>query len=259
MMMRKQCVIIGLFFCLTCLTSVSAEEVVTDVSGFEKMVQKWIDLRVELRSEERDWKERKEGIESQLELFAKEKESLEKEIKGMRTDMTGAQEKQAELSRQLECNQKTLDSLAGGIQRAERRLLSIVKLLPKSLSGELKKNIKALTNTDGMRLTQRAQNILSLYSEVERIQAGVHVRRELIAMENGQKKEFDVVYLGLAQAFCVSFDERDAGIGKPGVNGWHWQWDDSLVKKINKVIKIVNQKKAVEFLELPLFIKGEVL
>ena len=130
MMMKKQYIILSLFFCLACCHSVLAEEVVIDIVGFEKMVQKWIDLRIELESEERDWKERKEGIESQLELFVKEKESLEKEIKGMRIDMTGAQEEQAELSHRLERNQKTLDSLIGGIQRAERRVLSIVKLLP---------------------------------------------------------------------------------------------------------------------------------
>jgi TolA-binding protein len=259
MRVKKLYLFLGISLCLAAFSNVSAEEVVTDVKGFEGMVKKWIDLRTELQSEERDWKIKKENIKNQLELFAKEKESLEKEIKSMRQDMTTAQEEQAKLSSQLEANQKTLDSLDGGIQRAEKRLLVLVKSIPEPLLTGLKKNIKSLTNTGAMSFTQRAQNILALYSEIERIQASVHIVRELIEIEGGEKKEFDVVYLGLAEAFCVSSDGRNAGFGKPGIDGWKWQWNNSLAKEISKAVRIVKQKKPAEFLSLPLLIKEEVL
>ena len=228
-----------------------SEETLPTVRGYEELVSKLVDFRYQLSKEKQGWKEQEAWLKQEKELLLKEKEMLEKEIASAKEEDVSAKIERAALIERKKVLQESLDRCLPAITRAEVDLKRWQKLLPTILSKPLRKAFDELEKGKERSISKRLRIILSLYEEIERLGNGVHLVKETLVVASGKKREMDVIYLGLAQAFAVSADNKIAGISRPTGNGWKWDWCPEIAGSVRKAIDSYNSREMAEFVHLP--------
>jgi len=222
----------------------------------EELVAKWIDLRRELTEEKESWNEQKAQLEQEQALLLKEKETLEKEIAATREELLFTEAERTQMLERKKLLKEALDSCLPALREAEKDLREWQTLLPAPLVTQpLRKAFDQLQNASEQSVTQRLQVILSLYGEIERLQYGIHVVKEVLKTDSGRSREMDVIYLGLAQGFAVSADNQITGIGRSTVNRWKWEWHPEIAAEVRKAIVFHRHEKTADFVHLPLRVR----
>jgi hypothetical protein len=228
------------------------------VHSLESLVSEWVGLRSEIAAETRGLREKKLQWTEEIKLLETEKLELEKEIADADALVTSAEQKRADL---LESNRRMQEALAGlepVLDRAEAELRLWKTRIPASLGAELVPLFSrlAVRQSPGADrgVAERLQVVIALYTQIESLQCGVHVAREVLSFGAGGRREVDVLYMGLAAGFAVSPDNRAAAIGTLSKGGWTWKPRDDLAPGIRKAIAVFNREAAARFVTLPLSI-----
>ena len=251
-----------LLFC-TCFfafaTPSAADEPPAATSTLEGLVAKWVDLRRALTEEAETWEEQRAQLEQERALLSKAKETLEQEIAAAEGEQRSAEAERAKLLARKEGLEASLNARLSALRRAEADLKGWRTLWPPSLlTPPLRKAFDQLQKAEEQSVTRRLQVILSLYGEIERLQYGVHVVKEVLQTGSGRSQEMDVIYLGLAQGFAVSVDDRMAGIGRPVGDDWKWEWRPEVADEVRKAIAFYRHEKTADFVYLPLRVGGGI-
>ena len=231
----------------------ASDESSATTSMLEGLVTKWVELRRELTEEAETWEEQKAQLEQERALLSKAKETLEEEIAAAGEEQRSAEAERAKLLARKEGLQASLNACLPALRRAEADLKGWRTLWPPSLlTPPLRKAFDQLQKASEQSVTRRLQVILSLYGEIERVQYGVHVVKEVLQTGSDRSQEMDVIYLGLAQGFAVSMDNQIAGIGRPIGDDWKWTWRPEMAAEVRKAIAFYRHEKTADFVHLPL-------
>ena len=256
----------SLLFCVFFLASVelatadlaAADAPLAGTHTLEGLVGQWVELRREVAEEEGSWEEQRAQLEQERDLLLKAKDSLEREIAAAEEEQRSADSERAGLRERREALKGTLDACLPALRQAEADLRGWRSLWPRPLlTVPVRKAFDQLRNAPEESVTRRLQVILSLYGEIERLQYGVHVVKEVLKIDAGLSREMDVMYLGLAQGFAVSVDDELAGIGRPVGNGWEWTWRPEIAAEVRQAIAFYRRERTADFVHLPLRV-GEV-
>ena len=68
----------------------------------------------------------------------------------------------------------------------------------------------------------------------------------------GARREVDILYLGMSQAWYVDAEAKYAGYGVPGETGWVWTEDNSIATSARSAIDIQARRATPAFVKLPL-------
>ena len=255
--MRKTIIffIISVLNLFVCPRLIFAREPLATTRTLEGLTARWVDLRQEISSEERVWQEQKARLQDEINLLLKEKAILEEDLAEMQKRKSSHEAERAKLIQSKEISQDALDKVLPALSRYEANLKKWRKLLPPSLSSPLDKLFDKLEMGREQSVSQRLQFILSLWGEIERLQSNVHVVKEIIRTNSGREREFEIIYLGLTQGYCVSEDGKFAGIGRPAKDGWVWKWCPQIANEVRKGIDFYKHEKIAEFVKLPLKIE----
>jgi len=224
----------------------------------ESLVEKLARLQQQVEMEKQSWQEEKAGLQQTFELLRKEKTLLEKEIRTMKKNKTTQRAERAQWLEEERRYTKVLENCGPALSRGEADLLKWQKRLPPALLALLKKQFNQLNCRHERAVSQRMQLVLNLYGKIEGFQHRAHLVREVLTIKGGRKKEFDVLYLGLAQGFAVSRDNQQAGLGRPDIGTWTWDWRPELIGKIRQSMDYYRHNKTADFVLLPLRIKKEL-
>ncbi len=241
---------VSLYLCVF-VPALFSEETLPTVRGYEELVSKLVNLRYQLSKEKQGWKEQEAWLKQEKELLLKEKEMLEKEIASAKEEDVSAKIERAALIERKKVLQESLDRSLPAITRAEVDLKRWREFLPVVLAKPLRKAFDELEKGKERSISKRLQVVLSLYEEIERLGNGVHLVKETLVAASGKKREMDVIYLGLTQAFAVSADNKIAGISRPAGNGWKWDWRPEIAGSVRKAIDSCNSREMAEFVHLP--------
>ena len=222
---------------------------------FEDLVAEWVNLRQETASEKQAWQEQKDWLGHEYGLLLKEKALLEQELDQARKMRSSHEAECVELIQSKRVSQEALDRVLPVLSRAEADLKTWQKSAPASLSVSLDKLFNELKTSKEKSVSARLRLILSLWGEIERLQSNIHVVTEVLKTGSGQEQEFEVIYLGLTQGYCVSTDNKLAGISRPAKRGWTWEWRPEIAKEVRKGIDFYKREEIAEFVELPLKIE----
>ncbi len=239
------------FFAIATWTA--ADEPPATTSTLEGLVAQWVDLRRALTEEAETWEEQRAQLEQERALLWKAKETLEQEIGAAEGERRSAEAERVTLLARKEGLETSLNACLPALRRAEADLKRWRTLWPPSLlTPPLRKAFDQLQKAEEQSVTRRVQVILSLYGDIERLQYGVHVVKEVLQTGSGRSQEMHVIYLGLAQGFAVSVDDRMAGIGRPVGNNWKWKWRPEMAAEVRKAIAFYRHEKTADFVHLPL-------
>lgn len=240
-------------------TWLPAEE--SSLQVLDRLVGRWMDLRVTLASERRDWTGRRAQWEEEVELLSREAELLAEELNAIRGLADGAEEERVSLERRRAQLRGVLERLQPRIAQAEAALRLWETRVPVSLSATFQPAFDQLPvdpdSAQRLPLIERAQTVIAIYAQIEDLQNGIHVTRELLESDgqdaNGEPtRQVDVLYIGLGRAFAVSSDADWAAVGTPAGSLWQWRRAPDLADTVLSAIRVFRRDVSAEIQLLPM-------
>lgn len=233
--------------------------VAAPVHDYQALVSEWVDLRLELAAEQREWETTKSRWQDEIELLAKEKAALQAELKQYGELRSSAEDERSRLLEEKRQLEQTVRKLEPVLDRLEADIRSWKRRLPASLKSgphDVLRDIPAThTETQHRPVTRRLQLVAAFYTQLETLQHRVHVTREMLHGADGRRREVDVIYLGLAQAFAVSPDNRWAAVGRPSGEGWTWTDKPDLSADVRKAVDVFTRREPAALVTLPVQVR----
>ncbi len=232
-----------------------------DLASLEALTGRWISLRAELAAEQQSWTRQEQQWQRELGLLEQEISARQQALDADASYLDDFEEVQARMLAEREHTEAALRELGVLLEKHELSLRAFEPLVPASLAGELGTGFRALPANDTAAaragVLRRLQTVLALYTQIESLQNNLHVVRELI-MVNGQQREADVLYVGLARGFAVSARDDWAAIGTATQAGWRWNPAPAEAAAIRAALRTIQREGEVELVPLLWEIMQEV-
>ncbi|MDE0838651.1 MAG: DUF3450 family protein [Kiritimatiellae bacterium] len=250
-------VLFGLSWCQPALCGDTPDG---ELGQLEALVGQWTKLQLSISEEERSWASKEAQWNSEIDLLKREKEKLELAA-AEDTAILDDQSSQG-IQRIVERDRlrASIDALGPILERAESDLRPWPDRLPPLLRAPFIEIIRNIPTTasqrDSRSKVQRLQTVFSAYEEIERLQNAIHVGVEMVAMQDGSRREMDVCYIGLARGFAVSADQSFAAVADVSDTGWHWEAAPQWAPSIRRAIDVIHGRHSAEWVTLPFQVKG---
>lgn len=228
------------------------------IAGARSTLEKWVETRRLISQEKRDWALGREALQSRIELVASEIEGLQKRLAEARASLGDADTKRTELAREKERLQQASAGLASAIARLEERTRALLARLPDPIRERIRPLSQRLPEdsaTTKQALSERFQNVVGILNEVDKFQREITVTSEVRALPNGTSAEVTALYVGLGQGYYVTADQRHAGLGTAGENGWTWTPADHAAPAIARAARILANEEVAGFVRIPLEVR----
>jgi len=246
--------------CLLAQTVVAATNTAAPSARMlESLVSEWVKLRAEAEAEKRETRESELQWNEEIKLLETEKAELNKELADADAVLASSVEERAALLEDNRRMENALSRLEPVLDRAETELRRWRSLVPPSLSAETEPLFAKLGPPRSQAVAgvaERLQVVIGLYTQIENLQHGIHVGKEMPAIAGSPRRELDVLYLGLAAGFGVSPDNKAAAVGMLSAEGWTWKARDDLAPQVRRALNVFNRETAVRFVALPLTIES---
>jgi len=221
------------------------------VHSLEEMMSKYVLLKKEITQEKLRWKEDKAILSMQRDFLKKEKQHFEKSIKKIRVQNNCIVEKIDRLKKEQEDYELVFKNVGVYLNKLQKEIKQFISSLPESLVTTITTLLVQLEMERDLDMIERFKLILICISEIENLENTITLKKEILTTEDGREQEFQVLYIGLTQAFCLSTDSKMAGYGMFKEGLIVWRWDISLAYKIKKAINIYSQKEVAKLTVLP--------
>jgi len=240
-MNRKLLLFVSLFF-VQLLSAEEEKEPSLELLG--SLVETWTELRKEVAAEKREWREQKSFLESEIRLLENEILQLNTEIEEFQqfsSALEVQQQKQVSKKQELMEFMQSLEPVLDNMETFVRRRISEV---PPALQDQVVVEEKSRT-------VDRVQSVASSLRALEELLGNVHVVREMLVDDQGNRREMEVMYFGLAQGFAVSATDEWAAWGNAHSGEWKWESQPDLAPDIRKALEIYAQQRPATFVLLP--------
>lgn len=215
-------------------------------------LREWVETRKTLSAETSGWEEEKATLEELNAIRNRESEQLAEFVAaaGARVEeLSGKKSAYDEEKAALLLSRRELESR---ISSYEKRLLPLIPQFPPPLRKAVEEPLVRLEeNAPDRPLQDRTRDVLMISQAWLNFHRSITVDSE-IWEGNGQKREVEILYLGMGRAFFVDQSGRISGFGVPGKDGWKWTDDPSLAGRIRIAIDVLSRREPPQFVKLPL-------
>jgi hypothetical protein len=214
---------------------------------------KWIETQRILSKERDDWQQGKEILASRIELVRRELAGLDEKLAQAQGGVTETNAKRDELLAQDADLVAAVDQLTAAATRMEADVRREFARLPEPLRAKLaplRERIPDDPATTRASAAERFQNVLGILNELNKANGEITVACEVRELAHGRPSEVRVAYVGLAQAYYVSAS-GEAGIGRPGADGWTWEPSNAVANDVLSALEMVQGKQTPAFVPLP--------
>ena len=248
--------VFGIVFLLS-TPKAAAENPSSKVERFQRLVEKWVGIHEELATEKREWKQRKQMLNSEIDALENKKQALSEKISTNSRRSEDLKRKKENLANQSEQLKKVLSALSSDLEKTEEFLLEIKEQLPEFMRDKMRKQFNQLSSYKNdpeelVHLGDRLNLVISAIKSINKADNSLHCKSTIVENSKGDELEVTALYLGLSKAFAVSPDGSFCAIGTPQKTGWKWARKSALADKVQKSIAIFKQEKEAAFVDLPL-------
>lgn len=229
----------------------------TDPTETRALVGRWIGTQQMIARERKEWQQGKEILVGRIDLNRREIADLEEQVGEARKAAGESDTRHAEAIGAVEL----LKSEGRDLERTVAELEAGVRDLARSIPEPLRQKVDPLLRRmpeagvpTRVSLAERFQSILGVLNELNRINGEITLATEIRALSDGRPSEVKTVYIGLGQAYFISA-RGEAGIGRPGNDGWTWEPALDVAPQIAAAIEILENKSSPEFVPLPVRIQ----
>lgn len=233
------------------LSGVNAEEAKMSPAQARALIEQWVTTERLISEEQNDWEVEQARLQELIELYKAEIELLSEEVKKAGETTQDADAEQVKMKGELETFQAERRAFQKRTKQQAARLVALSKRFPQPLRMQLREKLSVLESGGKSRdLLLAMLDVLQQTGTFNRI---VTVSEEQQQLEDGEKRQLRVLYMGLGQAYFVS--GKKAGIGKPGADGWVWTERDGLAPSVKRAIAVFEKTAQVGLVELPVEVK----
>jgi hypothetical protein len=223
------------------------------VSELQGVVSEWIDLRSTISREQQDWDGEEARLKDYLAVLVRRRDGLAADLAANQAMRSTASDRVGELGQRREELAAILAEFEPHLARAEQAAAQWLALIPEVLHKELPSAGGAAQATEPTTVAARLQRYLSLCADLEALRSRVHVTRQEVETE-GQRYEYQMLYLGTAQAYGITPDAAKAVWGVPDAGGWSWRRIDAQAREITVAVEILAGDAPAEYLSLPVIL-----
>lgn len=217
------------------------------------ILEKWINIQQSISKERNEWQQGKEILTSRTEIVKREIAGLEEKIKQAESSVAETNAKRDELVAEGAQLKATFDQLGSAVTGLENEVRRLFKSIPEPLQTKLQKLRQRMPEDAAnahVTVGERFQNVLGILNELNQANTEIATTYEVRNLADGKPAEVRVMYVGLAQAYYVSAN-GEAGIGRPGPDGWKWEPSKAVAGDVLTALEIVQGKHTPAFVPLP--------
>ncbi|HKQ96568.1 MAG TPA: DUF3450 family protein [Candidatus Polarisedimenticolia bacterium] len=230
---------------------------VSPVESSRATLARWVETQQLIAKEKRDWQEGKQILAGRIDLVKGEIAALETQMKEERQSGSGNVVKQTELTNENSELEQAGRVLRDAATDLEGRLQTLLPQLPEPLRdkvaplyGRMPKDPASTT----VSVAERFQNVVGILNEVNKFNGEVTMVNEVRTLSSGKPAEVRTIYAGLGQAWYLSAG-GEAGVGRPGPEGWTWEPANDLAPSIGRAVEILQSKSKPAFVPLPVKVR----
>ena len=227
------------------------------VDATRESLAKWGETRKLIFQERSEWEQAREVLESRIELAGKEIAELERKLAEVRSAASETRGKQAEIRSETARFDDLNARLGQEVERLEADIRSLQPGLPPFVRDRIDPLFRRIPEPGKpakASVAERFQNVLGILNGIHKANAEITVATEVRALSDGKPSEVRTVYVGLGQAYYLSA-RGEAGVGRPGREGWVWEPANELAGNILQVLDILQAKGKPAFIPLPVQIQ----
>ncbi|MFM1871318.1 MAG: hypothetical protein RL398_740 [Planctomycetota bacterium] len=224
------------------------------VEATRSTLQQWVENSRLYSKEKQEWRVGKELLRDRIDLVQREIETLKKRIADAEQSIVEADKKRGDLAVQneeLQNNGKVLAERVVGLEAKARTLLARIPDQLRQRVAPLSQRIPAEAAETKLSLSERFQNVIGVLNEINKFQRDVHLLREVRALEGGRNAEVSVLYFGVALAYYVTDDGKEAGVGHPSDKGFVWTATPGYAPAIARAVAVKKGEQVAAFIPLP--------
>lgn len=227
------------------------------VESSRAILARWVETQQLIAKEKRDWQEGKQILAGRIDLVKGEIAALETQMKEQRSagsetvvKQTGLTKESAELEQAERVLRDAAIDLEGRLQTLEPQWPEPLREKVAPLYGRMPKDPASTT----VSVAERFQNVVGILNEVNKFNGEVTMVNEVRALSSGKPAEMRTIYAGLGQAWYLSAG-GEAGVGRPGPQGWTWEPANDLAPSIGRAVEILQSKAKPAFVPLPVKVR----
>lgn len=215
-------------------------------------LEKWVETEQLLSREKASWEVEKQTLTELNQLRAEEIEQLKEFITAAGNRIEEVTEKRKAFSEEeaeLKAWRRELEKSIGDL---ETRLLPLLVRFPPPLREKTEEALLRLeAASPGRPLQERTRDVLLVLQAFLEFQSNLTLDGDIREID-GERREVDILYLGISHAWWVDAAGRAGGMGISTRNGWEWTEQRSLAPRIRRVIDIQSRTLPPEFVHLPI-------
>ena len=228
-----------------------------DPAETRALVGRWIGTQQMIARERKEWQQGKEILLGRIDLNQREIGDLEEQLDEARKAAGDSDSRQAEAIGAVELLKAEGRDLERKVAELESGVRDLARRVPEPLRQKVDPLLRRMPEAGvptRVSLAERFQNILGILNELNRMNGEITLATEIRALSDGRPSEVKTVYIGLGQAYFISA-RGEAGIGRPGNDGWTWEPALDVAPQIAAAIEILENKSSPAFVPLPVRIQ----
>lgn len=241
----------GIAIALAFATASRAQEVTPDPALLQKQTAEWIETRRLISAESAAWEMEKASLSDLNAIRQRETRQLAEFVKaaGERVaELDGQKTKSAGEKANLQQWRKSFEE---EVTALEATLKPMLPAFPAPLRDKIGDAIARLESpAEDVALQNRARDVLLILQAAHEFQNEITLASEVRDLD-GEKREVEVLYLGMSQAWFVNASGRYSGSGAPGDAGWIWKVEPGLAASIRQAIEVQKRAATPSFVDLP--------
>jgi len=221
------------------------------------VLAKWMETERIIAQERAEWQHSRDMLRARIDLVNGEIQAQKEKTKQLETSGAELGAKRATFQADDQSARAALDALSGRIGALEGSLRTLAARFPEPLLLKIRPlldRMPADPSHTSVSLAERFQNVVGILNEANKFDNDISMNAEVRKLSDGTPSEVRVVYVGLGQAYFVSA-KGEAGIGRPGPDGWHWEIDRSIAPSVAQVVEILQAKSKPKLVPLPVTIQ----
>lgn len=251
------------FFIAVTLTTLAfpafaQEEPLPDGEVVKAELQEWVIVKQAISKERSDWEAEKEMLSDLNSIREKEITQLNEFIEAAGERITEVDEKRSGFSDEENSLKDWRRQLESRVTALEKQIRPLLTRLPPPLREKVAEAVLRLETPDASPpLQNRTRDVLLVLQATLEFQNSLTLDGDVREIE-GERREIDILYLGLTQAWYADKTGSFGGLGRVTETGWEWIEENRLAPRIRKVIEMQQRSLPPGFVELPVLNGNEV-
>ncbi|HQW29773.1 MAG TPA: DUF3450 family protein [Verrucomicrobiales bacterium] len=218
----------------------------------QSKLEQWVKTRQLISEEASDWATEKATLAQLNEVRKRESEQLDEFVKAAGQRVNEIAGKRAAFVKEESDLKAWRSELEKRLTELASQLAPLLPRFPPPLREKIEESLLRIESPDpDAPLQNRTRDVLLVLQSYLDFQNTFTVYSDVREIE-GARREIDILYLGMTQAWYVDAEGKHSGYGYPTDTGWQWAEDATIAARVRAAIEIQTKRATAAFVELPI-------